>query len=255
MAKPQIALQIFTVRQDLEKDFVGTLTAVARMGYPAVQMAWFAANGPSTAELKKLLADLGLTVAGCHVLIEDLETRLDWEVERCLQLGTPDVVIPWLAPERRPTSRSGWLALADIVNGQGRRAKELGARLSYHNHDFEYVRADGEYGIDILLGAADPDLVKYEPDVYWIKYGGADPVAEIQKYAGRCPLIHLKDMTASPSPTYAEIGEGIMDFGPIFAACESNGAEWYIAEQDWTARPPLESAALSLKHLKEWGKL
>jgi sugar phosphate isomerase/epimerase len=251
VANPRIALQIYTVRQDFDKDFAGTLKAVAEIGYPAVQMAWFAGREPATSALKRTLGDLGLTVAGCHVTLEALEERLDWEVERCLELGTPDVIIPWLRPERR----SGYRQLADSVNRMGRRCTELGARLSYHNHDFEFARIDGDYAIDVLLGNCDPELVKFEPDVYWIKYGGVDPVTVIQKYAGRCPLIHLKDMTASPTPTYAEIGEGVIDFAPIFAAAEANGVEWYVVEQDWTARPPLESAALSLKHLREWGKL
>src|SRR5262245_3218490 len=88
MNKPGVALQVFTVRHELERDFVGTLKAVAAMGYPAIQMAWFASSAPETPELKRVLDDLGLTVAGCHVLLEELEQRLDWEVERCLRLGT-----------------------------------------------------------------------------------------------------------------------------------------------------------------------
>jgi sugar phosphate isomerase/epimerase len=255
MSKPRLALQLFTVRQELERDFVGTLRAIAAMGYPAIQMAWFASSAPDTPELKRVLDDLGLAVAGCHVLLEELEQRLDWEVERCLQLGTADVVVPWLSPERRPTDRAGWVRLGERIGDLGRRCQPLGARLSYHNHEFEYAKLGGATAIDLLLGASDPDLVKYEPDVYWIKAGGGDPVAELRRYAGRCPLIHLKDMTAGPTPTYAEIGEGIIDFGPIFAAAEAQGVEWYVAEQDWTARPPLEAAALSLKHLREWGKL
>jgi sugar phosphate isomerase/epimerase len=251
MAKPQVALQVYTVRQELEKDFAGTLKAIAAMGYPAVQMAWFAAAEPETADIKTLLADLGLRVAGCHVTLEALEERLDWEVDRCLQLGTPDVIVPWLRPDRR----SGYRGLADQLNQMGARCRELGARLSYHNHEFEFERIDGASALDVLMDNTDPALVKLEPDVYWVKYGGEDPVALLQKYAGRCPLVHLKDMTAGPTPTYAEIGEGIIDFAPIFATAEAGGVEWYVAEQDWTARPPLESAALSLKHLREWGKL
>jgi sugar phosphate isomerase/epimerase len=255
MGKPGLALQVFTVRGELERDFVGTLKEIAAMGYPAVQMAWFASSAPDTPELKRVLDDLGLAVAGCHVLLEELEGRFAWEVERCRQLGTRDVLVPWLSPEQRPTDRAGWARLGERLEGLGRRCQELGARFSYHNHEFEYAKVGSETAIDVLLGGCDPELVKYEPDVYWIKAGGGDPVAEIRKYAGRCPLIHLKDMTAGPTPTYAEVGEGIIDFGPIFAAAEAQGVEWYIAEQDWTARPPLGAAALSLKHLREWGKL
>jgi sugar phosphate isomerase/epimerase len=251
LSKPRIALQAFTVRDDLSRDFAGTLAAIARIGYPAVQMAWFSAATPPTPEIKRVLDDVGLTVAGCHVMLEELERRLELEVERCLALDTRDVIIPWLAPERR----SGYRRLADGINALGARCKEMGARLHYHNHDFEYEAEDGQTAIDILLGNSDPTLVKFEPDVYWIKAAGADPADEIRRWAGRCPIIHLKDMTNSPNPTFAEVGEGVIDFRPIFDAAESQGAEWYVAEQDWTARPPLEAAALSLTHLREWGKL
>jgi sugar phosphate isomerase/epimerase len=108
MAQPRVALQLFTVRQEVERDLEGTLRAIAEMGYPAVQMAWFASTEPSTPELKRMLDDLGLAVAGCHVLLEELEKRLDWEVERCLQLETRDVVIPCLWPQRRPGDRAGY---------------------------------------------------------------------------------------------------------------------------------------------------
>jgi len=97
--------------------------------------------------------------------------------------------------------------------------------------------------------------VWFAPDVYWIQFGELDPVPVIQHYAGRCPLVHLKDMTAGPTPTYAEIGEGILDVAPILAAAEAAGVERYSVEQDWTARPPLEAAALSLQHFKTWGKM
>jgi hypothetical protein len=117
-----------------------------------------------------------------------LERRLEFEVERCLELGTPDVLIPWLKPERR----SGYRGLAEIINGLGARCKAMGTQLHYHNHEFEYEREDGQR---------------------------------------------------------------VIDFHAIFRAAESQGVEWYVAEQDWTARPPLESAELSLRHLREWGKL
>ncbi len=81
----------------------------------------------------------------------------------------------------------------------------------------------------------------FAPDVYWIQFGELDPVAVIQHYAGRCPLVHLKDMTAGPTR--------------ILAAAEAAGVERYSVEEDWTARRPLEAAALSLRHFKTWGKM
>ena len=183
-----------------------------------------------------------------------MDQRTDEEIIYCLEVGTRDVIIPAMPAPLRD-NEEGYRKLADAMNRIGARCQALGARLSYHNHGFEFATFNGQRGIDLMLGRCDPNLVAFEPDVYWIKVGGADPVAYIQRYTGRVPLIHLKDMTAGPTPTYAEIGEGIIDFRPIFAASEASGAEYYIVEQDFCARPALESAKVSLGHLKAWGKV
>lgn len=243
---------MYTVRDEAQKDFVGTLKAVANMGYPAVQPAGY--GGLSARDLKKVLDDLGLAVAGVHLSLEGLETQTDQEVSFALDLGTPDVVISAIPQQRRP-DKAGYVQVAESMNRIGARCKALGARLSYHNHAFEFERFDGQYALDLMFSICDPDLVKWEPDVYWIKYGGEDPSAYIRKYTGRTPLVHLKDMTADESRTFAEVGEGILDFPAIFQAAEASGAEWYVVEQDRWARPSLEAAALSLKHLRDWGKL
>jgi sugar phosphate isomerase/epimerase len=209
----------------------------------------------SARDLKKVLGDLGLEAAGSHVGIEALESRTDEEITYCLETGTRDVIIPAMPVPWRD-NEDGYRKLADAMNRIGARCQALGARLSYHNHGFEFaVFGNGQRGIDITMSRCSPDLVAFEPDVYWIKVGGADPVEYIQKYSGRTPLIHIKDMTAGPTPTYAEVGEGIIDFSPIFAASEASGAEYYVVEQDFCARPALESARVSLGHLKSWGKV
>jgi len=252
MAQPKIGLQFYTLREQAQKDFVGTLRAVAQTGYPAVQLAGY--GGMGAAALKKVLDDLGLAAAGSHVGFDALDQETDREITYCLDLGTRDVVIPAM-PQALRGSEDGYRRLADAMNRIGARCRELGARLSYHNHAFEFEQFSGRYALNLLLGWSDPALVAFEPDVYWIKVGGEDPAAYIRTYAGRTPLVHIKDMTAGATPTYAEVGEGILDWPAIFAASEASGAEWYIVEQDTCARPPLEAVALSLKHLKEWGKL
>src|SRR5436190_1406388 len=183
-AKPGIALQMYTLRELAERDFAGTLRAVAEIGYPAVQLQSYGRMTPG--QLRGLLDELGLAVAGTH------------------------------------------LGLSDV---------------------------DGRSGLEILFAETDPRLVLFEPDVYWIALGGADPAAVIRRYAERCRLIHLKDVGRDEARSFAEVGEGRLDFGPIFAASEAAGAEWYVVEQDRCARPPLESVRLSLEHLRAWGKL
>lgn len=247
MARPGIALQLYTVRDDARRDFVATLRKVAEIGYPAVQLA--GNGGLSAKALKEVLDDLGLTVAGSHVGLETLESSLDAEIDYNLALGNRDLVCPATPTALR--HEAGYHQVAVALNRLGRRCKERGARLSYHDHAFEFERFGATTGLEILLGETDADLVFWEPDVYWIAFAREDPAAWIRRYAGRCPLIHLKDMTPGPNPTYAEVGEGVLDFRPIFAATAD--ADWYIVEQDTCSRPPLESAAISLRHLRAWG--
>jgi sugar phosphate isomerase/epimerase len=250
MSRPGIALQMYTVRADARADFVGTLRKVAEIGYPAVQLAGYGDLSATT--LKQVLDELGLNVAGSHIGLDALEGSLEKEIEFNAALGNHDLICP-MAPREYWNEADGFRQLAQKLNNIGHRCKEVGARLSYHNHAFEFRRFGETTGMEILLDETDPGLVLWEPDVYWIAFAKEDPASWLRRYAGRCPLVHLKDMTAGAEPTFAEVGEGILDFDPIFAATAD--AEWYVVEQDTCARPALESAALSLNHLKEWGKL
>ena len=243
---------MYTVREMAQSDFLGAYRAVAALGYPAVQPA--GTGGLSAVEFKRALDDMGVTVAGNHVSLDALETRLDDEIGYYLELGTPDLVIS-VIPQPRRQNLDGYLQVFDSMAKIGARCKELGARLHYHNHAFEFEKFDGVSALDTMFSRIPADLVKWEPDVYWVKVGGEDPAAMIRKYSGRTPIIHLKDMTAGESPTFAEVGEGILDWESVFAASEASGAQFYVVEQDRASRPPLEAAKMSLENLKKWGKL
>jgi len=246
-----VALQLYTVRDATEKDFVGTVRQVAEMGYAGVEIAGNT-GGMSPSELRAFLADLGLAVAGSHIGIEVLESNLDQVIGDNATLGNRWIVCPWM-PEDRRKDAAGWRAVAAQLTEIGARVKAAGLQLCYHNHSFEFQRFDGETGFDIFYGAADPDLVQAEIDTYWVQHGGEEPSATIARFAGRAPLVHLKDMTPGDSPTFTEVGNGILDFRAIFAASERAGVEWYIVEQDTCAGPSVESARTSLANLKAWG--
>ncbi|HLZ10839.1 MAG TPA: TIM barrel protein, partial [Chloroflexota bacterium] len=129
-------------------------------------------------------------------------------------------------------------------------------------------RFGDQFGLDLILGDSDPKTIGLEADVYWITYAGYDPATIIRQYANRCRFIHLKDRPAVVDVTiedaiagkadlsrlFAEVGEGTVDWPAVFAAAETTPASWYVVEQDASARPMLESVAISLRHLKEWGK-
>jgi len=252
MANVAIALQLYTVRDEIEKNLAGTLRKVAEIGYAGVEFAGF--GEWEAAELKSLLAELQLEIAGGHVPIDQLEKELDRVIQFTLELGNPYIVCPWI-PEERRKDKADWLAIARLFNSIGEKCAENGLTFCYHNHSFEFVKFGDTYALDLLFAATKPELVKAELDTYWIKHGGADPVEYLKCYAGRCPLVHLKDMADDEERSFAEVGEGVLDWDAIFEAAEEGGADWYIVEQDTCPGPPIESARLSFENLKSWGKV
>jgi len=251
MAQIPVALQLYTVRDVAAEDFAGTIRQVAEMGYTGVELAG-ETGGMSPTELKSFLDDLGLKRAGSHTGLDLLEGDLQKVIDDNLAVGNPWIVCPWM-PEERRTDADGWRQAAETLTEIGEKVKAAGLQLCYHNHSFEFEQFDGQTGFEIFYGAADPESVKAEIDTYWVQHGGEDPAATVRRFAGRCPLVHLKDMTDDPEPTFTEVGNGILDFQAIFAASAEAGADWYIVEQDRCDGPSIESARVSLGNLKEWG--
>lgn len=251
MSRIPVALQLYTVRDQLADDFCGTVRKVAEMGYAGVEFA--GTGGLSATQMNDLLGETGLKPAGSHIGLGLFENELDEQIAYSKAIGNRFLGVPALPGDMR--NPEGFRKVAAFMNRVGAQLAAEDLVLYYHNHAFEFDVMDGVRGLDILYGETDPALVKLESDVYWVVYGGEDPAELITRYAGRFPLIHLKDMIGEgDARTFAEVGEGSIDFEPIFAASEAQGAEWYIVEQDRCARPSLESAKISIDNLKKWGK-
>jgi sugar phosphate isomerase/epimerase len=248
MATVPVALQLYTVRDESARDFAGTLRRVAQIGYTAVEFAGY--GGLAADEVTVLLSETGLRAASTHVGLAALEADLDQQIDYCLAIGCPYLVLPSLDPRWR--GADGLRALAPRLNEWGRHCRERGVVFGYHNHAVEFARSDGRYLLDQLLDATDPALVVLELDVYWAAYAGADPAAYLRQRAGRVPLVHLKDM--APDRSFAEVGDGTLDLPGIFAAAEDGGVRWYIVEHDRPSMPSLESARRSLQNVRGKGK-
>ena len=269
MAKPGVALQLYSVREEMQRDFVGTLKAVADIGYRAVELvSYFGTFGLSAAEMKRVLADLGLEPIGIHVSSEHLEKSFDETVGYYVEVGVPEIIVPSL-PGGSYDTAEGCLRGGEWLAELSRKCRGLGVGLSYHNHHSDFHRFGDRYGLDLLLAVSDPGTVGLEADVYWITYAGLDPAKVIADYAKWIRFVHLKDRPAKVDVTiedvmagrsdgsglFAEVGEGIVDWPAVFAASEATPAKWYVVEQDAGGKPMLEAVAISLKHLKEWGKV
>jgi len=240
-----IALQLYTVRDMLEEDFKGVCRQLAEAGYKGFE---FAGNygGMAPAELADFLAELGVKCAGFHTSL-DLISQPGSE----LYAYAEALECPYVTTSLAGEVESNWLPTIERVKEVAHIAKANGLQFTYHNHASELQEIDGKYALDLLYESTDPDEVKGEPDVYWLKKGGADPVPYLLKYPGRFPQIHLKDMDASGD--FTEIGSGILDMPGILAAAKEIGAEWIIVEQDRCNQPSLESAKQSLAWLKSQG--
>lgn len=251
MVRHPLAVQMYTLRNDVANDYPGTLRAVAELGYQAVELATL--GGLTAATLRTHLDALGLHIVGMHIGLEQLEHQLDQTLDDLTTLGVRSLICPWLPPERR-SSAAHYRAIAHTLNQIGRTAQERGIQLCYHHHDFEFQPIDSSTGMAILLEHTDPTLLHIELDVYWAAFAGIDPIALIRQLAGRVALVHLKDMAATPQREFAEVGHGTLDMPHILAACDHAEVAWLIVEQDTCARPPLESIRMSLDYLRTLGR-
>jgi len=250
MAKIPIALQLYSVREDCARDLSGTLEAVADMGYDGVEFAGY--YGRSAEELRRLLDDLGLKVAGTHI---GIDTLLGDELNRTIEfnrtLGNKFLIVPWL-PEERRNSKAAWLETARLMNEIAEKLKPEGMRVGYHNHAIEFQPINGETPWDIFFGATVPEVVM-QLDTGNAMHGGVSPdgVLDILKrYPGRAVTVHLKEFSSTNKD--ALIGEGEMKWKEFFSLCETiGGTEWYIVEQESYPLPPLECARRCLENLKE----
>jgi sugar phosphate isomerase/epimerase len=251
LGKP-IGLAVYTVRDQIAKDFDGTLRKVAEIGYQEIEVGEFYRK--TAPEFRRLLGSLGLTCPSAHYSLPALKT--DWEKQVNY---AHDVGIRFMG-----CSGDRWKSLDDVrrsaerYNLFGEQCKQAGIQFFYHNHNFEFKAYDGVEAFEELLRRTEPKLVAFEMDCFWVSRAGKDPVAYIEKYPGRFPQLHIKDLKPGfpPStgfeglPAFAEVGRGIIDWKRIFAAAGKAGLEHYYVEQDICERPSLESSRISYDYLK-----
>jgi sugar phosphate isomerase/epimerase len=245
MSQISVGLQMYTVRDVCERDFVATLKQVAEIGYQGVELA--GTYDLPADELKDVLADLNLKCAGSHVGYNDLDTTIAYHQ----MLGCPRFGSSSMSPDGIPKNTTSMSAAANYMNQIGKTCADHGIQVYFHNHAGEFAEIDGVYVLDLLYQKTDPRFLQTQIDVFWVQYAGVDPAAYVRKYPNRCPLVHIKDMDQERD--FAEVGNGTLDWDDIFSACEEVNADWYIVEQDRCNRPSMESAEISFKYFQSRG--
>lgn len=270
-----VAIQVYSVRDDAAADMMGTLKKIADMGYDGVEFAGFYDYGAE--EIRAELDKLGLKAVSSHVPFATLRSDLEATAEYHKILGCKYIAVPYLEEKDRPGTEN-WQKTIDDILAIGKYLHSQGIQLLYHNHDFEFVKIDGKYALDMLYDAVPAEYLKTELDTCWVKFAGEDPAAYLHKYAGRSPIVHLKDFyvegsvkdAATPYALinadgtdsgakrstfeFRPVGYGVQNFPEILAASKDAGAEWVIVEQDQSpTRPPLEAAKMSRDYLRTIG--
>ena len=265
-----VALQLYSVRGDLEADFLGTLCKVSEMGYDGVEYAGL--YGYEPAQIKHWCDSLGLVSISAHVPLAEMLADVDKVIADYKAIGCEYIVVPYVTEERRPGGEL-FLQMVEEIRAIGQKAKEAGLVLLYHNHDFEFRKLEnGQCGIDYLYENIPADLLQTELDQCWVKYAGYDPVEYLQKYSGRSPVVHLKDFfvqgkqegdpyaligldegekKANTAFEFRPLGQGVQDIPAIIAASKAVGSKWLVVEQDNPSmgKTPLESAKMSIDYL------
>jgi sugar phosphate isomerase/epimerase len=252
MKRMGIGLQMYTLRDETAKDFAGTLRKVAALGYEGVEFAGY--GGMAAEDLRDLLAELNLKAIGAHVGLHLIRSQLQEEIAYLKTIGAKYLICPWL-PANEYQTEAAWKELFVLFEEVGAACRKEGLVFCYHNHAFEFEsQIGGEYVFDALYASTSPDSVQVEMDTGWVHYAKLDPVAYIVKYAGRLPLVHLKDYNGVTEQGFIntlELGNGILPLNNLVRAASEAGTEWIIVEQDRCENPPLQSIEISMNWLKQ----
>lgn len=252
MSKPQVGIQLYSLRDRSQKDFLGTIREVADIGYKNVEFAGY--YGHSAAEVRKVLNDTGVNAPSAHIglTVNDpaIWDNLKKQIEFAQELGLKKFVVPAYPLPETPML-DDVAKFADTIAQAATIVTEAGLAFGYHNHAFEFKLVDGKFVIDHLFDRVPANLLFAEFDLGWVKVGGQDPAAYVRKYAGRVPLVHAKDFKADGSD--AEIGKGAVDWDSALAACVEVGVEYVIVEQEGYEDNSYESAKRNFAFFKDRG--
>jgi sugar phosphate isomerase/epimerase len=244
----------------MKADFDGTIAKVAAIGYKEVEFAGYFGRTPQ--QVRAVIDRAGLTSPSCHVEYDVLGDKWPSVIESSKLIGQSYIVCPWI-PEEIRKQPDGWKRAIETFNHAGEISKKSGIQFAYHNHWFEFLPVDGKLPYDMLLEKCDPDLVKMELDLCWITVAGADPLTYFDRYPGRFPLVHVKDMKKLPKVSASggqdfgdslkdmtAVGSGIIDWKRIFGQSEKAGIKHYIVEHD-KPEAPFASIKISYDYLSK----
>ena len=253
--RDNFGLQLYTLRDVLPDDPKGVLKQVASYGYKQIEsyehsklgIFW----GMKNTEFKTLMNDLGMKIVSSHC---DINKDFERKAAEAAEIGMHYLLCPYLGPQKKIDD---FKKFAETFNQKGEICKKNGIRFGYHNHDYGFVRLEGQYPQDVLMQNTDKNLVDFEMDIYWVVTAGQDPIAWIDKYPGRFKLCHIKDRKKGATPSQrdvsVELGTGSIDFKKILIEADKKGMNYYFVEQEaYENTTPLAAAKADADYLKNF---
>lgn len=246
----RIGLQLYSVREDMAKDPVGSIRALSKMGYRLVEAYGFDAGklfGMPYADFGKLLQDNGMKMASTHCATtlkyfdegkRDITDAYKKIVDDAAGAGLKYLICPFMEVAERPQIDK----MVQLFNAAGKYCRKAGIRFAYHNHDFEFTQKgdDGRLLIEWLLQEVDPGLMAMEMDLYWVNFAHYNPHDWFRLYPGRWELCHVKDLANSEKRETIEVGDGAINFRDIFAHSGQAGLKYYIIELEHYKTTPMQ---------------
>lgn len=251
--KSGLGLQLYTLRDTIDKDPKGVLDKISVFGYTKLETNGYANGkiyGMDFQEFVKYAKGLGMKVTSGHYGLDKIKGDT-WQqaVDDAKEAGQDFMVMPFIEEIDR-ISLDNYKKICDDLNRAGEVCNKSGIRFGYHNHAFEFDKMDGEVVYDVMLAELDPKYVGMEMDIFWVVNAGRDPLQYFARYPGRFEQWHVKDMDKGDRNRNADIGTGTIDFKPIFAQAKLSGMkEWYV-EQETYPGDPIDSAAACAKFMK-----
>ena len=254
---------MYSVKELMEKNVPDTLKQLAAIGYKEVESYPGSKGhyfGYKPQEFSKMLSDLGMKLVSSHVSSgaqnatqtpaaqATFTSNLDGVIELASQTGQTYLTCSWLDESYRKTA-DDVKSVGDLFNQVGEACKKANLQFAYHNHDFEFKKIGDVVPYDSWLKTTDPDLVKFELDLYWVVEGGLDPIAYFNQYPNRFPLCHVKDKHKTKPHATAEVGMGTIDYSKILKVAKAKGMQHFIVEQEHFDRPAMESMKIGYGNL------
>ncbi|MFV0400120.1 MAG: sugar phosphate isomerase/epimerase family protein [Oscillospiraceae bacterium] len=273
MGKLPVGVQVYSVREDAEKDFLGTVKKLKALGYDFVELAGLYGRTPQ--EIRAALDEAGISALSAHVPFAELTEDTEGTVAAYDTIGCKYIAIPYLEEEFRP-GNPGFDKVMEAIPKIGAACNARGITLLYHNHDFEFAKMpDGRYALDYMYETIPADILQSEIDTCWVNISGVEPWNYVRKYTGRAPIVHLKDFFkegeasnmyeligilsgADDAPKgkfeFRPVGYGMQSIPDILAAAVDAGTKYLVVEQDMSVgRTPMEAVEMSRNYLKTLG--